>query len=597
MIKHFPLQALVAATIILKCFCLHAADASTAQEVITQDVTIGDNDLAKSSELPNVTPDDPFQVSPYPDSISIDNTTPEVLPNQDEQEAAADAEVIAIATEDLWQRIKKGYGMPTSKSSLVANHENFFSARPDYVQRMVARSQKYLFHIVEEVEKRGMPTEIALLPMIESAYNPQANSRSRASGIWQFMPDTGRYFGLKQNWWVDNRRNVTIATDAALTYLQKLHGLFGSWDLALAAYNAGEGTVGRAIEQNRKLGLSTRYEALSLPVETKNYVPKLQAMKNLMTNPGKYGLQIQTIANTAYFTRVSAPAQIDAHLAASLAEISDAEFLALNPSYNRPVITSHEKIHELLLPIASAQTFRNNLAAYNKPLVTWRTYAAKRGERVDNIASKFGVSSDQLRNANNLPAHEKLAKATTILVPSANAASYKPTAPTSPIQNTAVAENSVGNVDVSAEQSSGNIDLAHAEKQSTVEADEAANSQEKSQKIEPQKTTVVTHTIKKNETLQSIARLYDVSVKQILAANTLKSTKVKVGQTLIIKKVTEAENKHSNFNNKIASGKSRNKTKLSLKAKSGVKSKAKQSKVKKEKTPQQKSKSKKIKKK
>ena len=248
-----------------------------------------------------------------------------------------------------------------------------------------------------------MPTEIALLPMIESAYNPQAYSSGRASGIWQFIPSTGKNFGLKQNWWVDNRRNVTIATDAALNYLQKLHAMFGAWDLALAAYNAGEGTVSRAIERNRRLGLPTDYENLNLPPETKNYVPKLQAIKNLMTNPGNYGLKIQTIANTPYFTKVSAPAQIDAHLAAKLAEISDEEFLALNPSNNRPVITNNGEKHELLLPILSAQTFRDNLATYNKPLVSWQTYFAKRGERMENLATKFGIQLSQLRNINNLP--------------------------------------------------------------------------------------------------------------------------------------------------------------------------------------------------
>ncbi|MES1986968.1 MAG: transglycosylase SLT domain-containing protein, partial [Pseudomonadota bacterium] len=276
-------------------------------------------------------------------------------------------EPIAVNNDDLWQRIRNGYAIPDSTSSLVARHEEWYSTRPDYIKRMVERSQKYLFHIVEEVEKRGMPTEIALLPMIESAYNPQANSTSSASGIWQFVPATGKHFGLKQNWWVDNRRNVTFATDAALTYLQKLHTMFGAWDLALAAYNAGEGTVGRAIERNRKLGLPTDYESLDLPAETKNYVPKLQAIKNLMTNPENYGLKIQTIANTPYFAKVTAPAQIDAHLAAKLAEISDDEFLALNPSNKRPVITSNGEKHELLLPILSAQTFRNNLAGYDKP--------------------------------------------------------------------------------------------------------------------------------------------------------------------------------------------------------------------------------------
>jgi membrane-bound lytic murein transglycosylase D len=182
--------------------------------------------------------------------------------NQLNEAANAQPDIIIINNDDLWQRIKSGYAMPDSTSNLVERHENWYSTRPDYVKRMVERSQRYLFHIVEEVEKRGMPTEIALLPMIESAYNPQAYSSGRASGIWQFIPSTGKHFGLRQDWWVDNRRNITFATDAALTYLQKLHAMFGAWDLALAAYNAGEGTVGRAIEKNRKLGLPTDYESL-----------------------------------------------------------------------------------------------------------------------------------------------------------------------------------------------------------------------------------------------------------------------------------------------------------------------------------------------
>ena len=451
--------------------------------------------------------------------------------------------VITIESDDLWQRIKNGYTMPNSKSSLVSRHEDYYTSNPDYVRRMVERSQKYLFHIVEEVEKRGMPTEIALLPMIESAYNPQAYSSGRASGIWQFIPSTGKHFGLKQNWWVDNRRNITIATDAALDYLQKLHGMFGSWDLALAAYNAGEGTVGRAIESNRKLGLATNYESLNLSVETKNYVPKLQAIKNLMTNPGKYGLKIQTIANTAYFTKVSAPAQIDARLAAKLAEISDAEFLALNPSYNRPVIASSGEKHELLLPIASAQTFRDNLAAYNKPLVTWQTYQAKRGERMDKVASKFGIQVDQLRNANNLPAKEKFAKSSTILVPNDKQADTNP-AKTTDSATPSPGETNQTDVDVITQQNSANIDIAHTEKLAMTAADENADSDtennNKAKKIEPAKETNVTHKVKKGDTLQSVAKHYDVSVKQILAANTLKSTQVKVGQILKIK-VIESE--------------------------------------------------------
>ena len=454
------------------------------------------------------------------------------------QDAAAPV-VIDIHSDDLWQRIKNGYAMPESTSNLTATHEQWYSSRPDYVKRMVERSQKYLFHVVEEVEKRGMPTEIALLPMIESAYNPKAYSTSRASGIWQFVPSTGKYFGLKQNWWVDNRRNITVATDAALTYLQKLHAMFGAWDLALAAYNAGEGTVARAIERNRRLGLPTDYESLNLPPETKNYVPKLQAVKNLMTNPANYGLNIQTIANTPYFAKVTAPAQIDAHLAAKLAEISDEEFLALNPSFNRPVITSDNKNLELLLPILSAQTFRTNLANYNKPLVSWKTYLAKRGERIEQIASKFGIHVSKLRDVNDLSAQNKMKKAAPILVPNGNRNDFVPSK-SNMVADTAPADEPFSLIDST--QSSSNIDLS-------IPVNIAGNT-ETSNENEPTKQRGVTHTVKKGEAIHGIAKRYGVTVKQIMAANSLKSSRVKVGQVLNIsvdndKKSASTESKSS----------------------------------------------------
>ncbi|PPC94359.1 MAG: lytic transglycosylase [Methylotenera sp.] len=407
------------------------------------------------------------------------------------------------SSEDLWQRIRNGYAIPDSTSELITKHENWYSSRPDYMKRMVERSEKYLFHIVEEVEKRGMPTEIALLPMIESAYNPQAYSRSRASGIWQFIPSTGKSFGLKQNWWVDNRRNVTAATDAALTYLQKLHGMFGAWDLALAAYNAGEGTVGRAIERNRRLGLPTDYESLELPPETRNYVPKLQAIKNLITNPTNYGLQIQTIANSAYFISVSAPAQIDSHLAANLAEISSEEFFALNPSYNRPVITKNSERHEILLPVSAAQTFKDNLAAYDRPLVSWQTYHAKRGERMDKIANKFGIEVAQLRNVNNLPAHKKLKQSSTILVPNGHQARFT--------VGEKVAESSVENISEINTESANVNDVADTSSQKTIQ-----------------------YKVQKGDRLLSIAKRHGISIEQIEATNDLENNEIQVGQILTL---------------------------------------------------------------
>lgn len=428
---------------------------------------------------------------------------------------------VTMINDDLWQRIKDGYAMPDSNSELIAQHENWYVSRPDYVKRMVERSQKYLFHIVEEVEKRGMPTEIALLPMIESAYNPQAYSRSRASGIWQFIPSTGKNFGLKQNWWVDNRRNVTAATDAALTYLQKLHAMFGAWDLALAAYNAGEGTVSRAIERNRRLGLPTDYESLNLPPETRNYVPKLQAIKNLMTNPENYGLQIQTIANSAYFTKVSAPAQIDARLAAKLAEITYEEFTALNPGFNRPVIASVGDKHELLLPISAAQTFKDNLAGYNKPLVSWQTYFAKRGERMDSIAKKFGIPVAQLRDVNDLSGNKKMLKSSTILVPNGHQTNF--VAPQDSDVKTGQTSTTQSGVIQAVETVNAPpaIDVASVEN-NAPEPEETATKSSR------------THIVKKGEGIQTIAKRYHVSVKQIMASNSLKNSRVKVGQSLII---------------------------------------------------------------
>lgn len=450
-------------------------------------------------------------------------------------------EIVPINSDDLWQRIQNGYAMPESKSSLTANHENWYSSRPDYIKRMVERSQRYLFHIVEEVEKRGMPTEIALLPMIESAYNPQANSTSNAAGIWQFIPSTGKHFGLKQNWWVDNRRNITFATEAALTYLQKLHAMFGAWDLALAAYNAGEGTVGRAIERNKKLGLPTDYESLNLPAETKNYVPKLQAVKNIMTNPENFGLDIQTIANTPYFAKVNAPAQIDSRLAARLAEISDDEFLALNPSYKRPVVTSSNEIHELLLPIFSAQTFRTNLANYDKPLVSWQTYHAKRGERMEEIASKFGIDVTKLRNVNNLPTQSKIKTAATILVPNGKQPDFNSNNATTG-KNTSEPTTSVQEYVLTSQQNAGNIDIASM--QNIVTDNNVAR------KNEPTERNNVTHKVKKGEVMQGIAKQYGVSVKQIMAENSLKSKRLKAGQVLNISRDanTKTTNTTSNKN-------------------------------------------------
>jgi membrane-bound lytic murein transglycosylase D len=397
--------------------------------------------------------------------------------------------------EDLWERIRTGYDIEDLHSPLTARHENWYASRPDYIARMVARSERYLHYIVEEVEKRNMPSEIALLPMIESAFNPQAMSSSRAAGIWQFMPLTGKHYGLQQDWWVDHRKNVTAATNAALDYLEKLYAMFGSWDLALAAYNAGEGTVSRAIEKNRKQGLPTDYPNLPLPDETRNYVPKLLAIKNIVTYPERYGLNIESIPNQPYFAKVTAPEQIDAELAAELAGISFDEFAALNPEHNRPVLTAKgDSVHEILLPVGAAEIFETNLAEYDQPLVSWKTYHAKRGERLDVIARKFGITTTELRKINSLPPVKMLKDSRAVLVPDVSGT----TTPTIDQKKFEI------------------ITVSHHRPE--LHAKQA-----------------IRHTVTANETLFAIALRYGVTVKDIKAINKLKSSMLKIGQVLLIK--------------------------------------------------------------
>ena len=290
---------------------------------------------------------------------------------------------------DLWERIRAGFKMKEINSPLVQRHEAWYLNRPEYVQRMVDRSRRYLYFIVVELEKRGMPTEIALLPMIESAYNPTAYSRMRASGIWQFIPSTGKKYGLQQTWWYDGRRDVLAATRAALDYLQVLHDTFGSWELALAAYNCGEGSISRAIAKNRAKHKPTDYFSLKVPKETRNYLPKLQAVKNIIADPSLFALGLDEIPNLPYFVVVKAPPTIDVVMAAKLADMPVEEFRNLNPGHQRPVITPMAN-RELLVPVDKAELFHSNLESNAQPLVTWQTYQLKQGEKLDTVANKFG---------------------------------------------------------------------------------------------------------------------------------------------------------------------------------------------------------------
>nr|WP_315242473.1 transglycosylase SLT domain-containing protein [uncultured Albidiferax sp.] len=332
-------------------------------------------------------------------------------------EAASRGVAQLKAPADLWERIRRGFAMPNLQSDLVSDREQWYSTRPDYIQRMTERSSKYLFHVVEELERRNMPTELALLPYIESAFNPQAVSSAKAAGMWQFMPATGNYFELKQNIFRDDRRDVLASTRAALDYLQKLYGMFGDWQLALAAYNWGEGSVSRAIARNQKAGLGITYSELNMPAETRLYVPKLQAVKNIIANPDMFRTELPLIENHPYFQSVDISRDIDVALAAKLANVKLDDFKALNPSAHRNVILA-AGTPQILLPWDSATVFTRNLEAYTQgQYASWSAWTVPSTMSVSAAAQQVGMSEYDLRSVNNIPPRMLIKAGSALIVP------------------------------------------------------------------------------------------------------------------------------------------------------------------------------------
>ena len=337
----------------------------------------------------------------------------EITPGRLGNHSIASAEV----PRELWERIRRGFAMPDLQNELVTDREQWYASRPDYMQRMTERSSKYLFHIVEELERRQMPTELALLPYIESAFNPQAVSSVKAAGMWQFMPATGKDFALKQNVFRDDRRDVLASTRAALDYLKMLHGMFGDWHLALAAYNWGQGSVARAIAKNQKAGLGTSFNELNLPAETRLYVPKLQAVKNIVANPQAFNTELPLIENHPYFQQVQINRDIDVALAAQLAGIQLADFKALNPSAHRPVILA-AGTPQILLPWDTALVFQRNFEAYKQgQYASWTAWTAPSTMNSTEAARQTGMSEVDLRSVNSIPPRMLIKAGSTLLIP------------------------------------------------------------------------------------------------------------------------------------------------------------------------------------
>ena len=403
--------------------------------------------------------------------------------------------------DDLFQRMRHGFAMPDLHDDLVLYHQQWYMNRPDYLRRMVDRSSRYLHYIVDELDKRGMPMELALLPMVESAYNPMAYSRSKASGLWQFIPATGKRYNLDQDWWKDERRDIVASTSAALEYLQSIYEMHGDWHLALASYNWGEGAVGRAIGKNRAQGLPTDYLSLTMPTETRNYVPKLQALKNIFRNPALMAeLDLPNVPNRPYFATVTTDSHIDVKVAAELAEMPVQEFVALNPAHNRPVIQSETP---LVIPAEKLETFINNLEAHgedNKPLSAWQTYTLRPGDRLEKIAPRFGMTVANLKAANGIKGKISLPPGLTLLV----AGQEKGRTPNM---------------------------AALPEQPRLPEADP-----------EPRGKTV-THAVRKGETLAEIARRYGTTVAELKRTNNLRSDGVPAGARLKVAIATPSEKK------------------------------------------------------
>ena len=321
---------------------------------------------------------------------------------------------------NLWDRIRSGFALalpPDSKA--IRKIEALYAQNPEAFNRIVASSERYLYYIVDEIERRDMPMEIALLPVIESAYNPMNKSHRQAVGLWQFIPATGKVLGLAQNVWHDDRRDIVASTQAALDYLQYLYKKFNNWKLAIAAYNLGEGAVSKILAKSVHKGRAVNFYDLNLPTEVKNYVFRLLAVKDLIVNSKKYGIKLRPVPNRPYFDTVQIREPIDISLVTRLANISEAEFNALNPAYNRYVIRVMSEPRTLLLPRGNKEIFLKNLETYQDPKVSWQFYRVKKDENIHEIATRFGTTVKQLQAINGISRNKNLTLGQKILVPQA----------------------------------------------------------------------------------------------------------------------------------------------------------------------------------
>ena len=328
-----------------------------------------------------------------------------------------------ITPTTIWQRIRLGFAMDFDIQQQRVDAEfNWYQKNPSYMARVSERSRRYIYHVTEQLEQRGLPLELALLPIVESAYDPFAYSHGRASGMWQFIPATGRMYQLEQTWWFDGRRDIIDSTKAAISYLTMLNQYYnGDWLLALAAYNAGQGNVNKAIRKNKRRGKPTDFWSLDLPSETRSYVPKLLALAKLIDNPQRYGCVLYPVANSPYFVEVDTHSQIDLAQAATMAGIAIDELYRLNPGFNRWA-TSPQGPHRLLLPIGNSVKFQAELAKLPpQQRLHWQRYSVKNGDSLSVLAKRFNTEVDTIKTINNIH-HDTIRIGQTLMIPTASEA-------------------------------------------------------------------------------------------------------------------------------------------------------------------------------
>lgn len=452
---------------------------------------------------------------------------------QNELPVAIADEQVYVAPVDLWQRIRQGYAIdsPTLHAKTQKQLE-WYARHPNYIDRVVDRAQPYLYYIVEQIEQRNMPMELALLPVVESAFLPHAYSSAKAAGLWQFIPSTGKNYGLKQNWWYDGRRDVVASTSSALDYLQKLHNDFGDWQLAIAAYNCGEGAVARAIKRNIKAGKATDFWSLDLPRETSAYVPKLMAIAELVARPEQYQISLKPIANDPYFEVVDVKGQIDLAVVASLAELKKEEVHQLNPGFNQWA-TDPDGPHTLAIPVEKVDIFLQGLADIPaEERVQWTRYKIRKGDSLGKIAYHYKVAISAIKKANDIKG-SNIRAGKYLLIPVASATPLPPQHVIASNKNNQQKGNKVTHI---VQQGDSWWDIAQRHKVG-VEELTSWNNKQASDYLQPGQELVlwtqantalasdsprsVNYTIRSGDSLWTISKKFNVTIAQVRKWNSL----------------------------------------------------------------------------